>query len=90
MLGVMMSSVKARADFARTVARAGLKRKDLADEAGVSVRTIDALANPGAAGRGGRAREITAWKIAAAFGKKTGRTDEAAFAWLFEDETPSA
>ncbi len=89
MLGVTMGSVKARADFARTVARAGLRRKDLAERAGVSVRTVDALANPDAAGRGGRAREITAWKIAAAFGKATARTDEDAFALLFEDEPPA-
>ncbi len=89
MLGVIMGRIKARPAFSRVVARAGFTRKQLADAAGVNVRTIDALANPKAAQRAGTAREVTAWKIARGFALLTAQTDEAAFDALFEnDDTP--
>ena len=86
MLRLTMGTVRARPDFSRVVARAGLRRADLAKAAGVSTRTVDALANPQAAGRQGVARELTAWKIARAFAGKTGMTEDAGFAALFMQE----
>lgn len=86
MLGVTMARVKARPNFGRLIARAGFTRVALATAAGVSARTLDALANPAGAGRQGYARELTAWKIARGFAKLTSQTDEAAFAVLFEAE----
>lgn len=85
MLGVLtMPKIKARSDFARIVARAGLTRLQLAMAAGVSVRTVDGLANPGGAGRRGFARELTAWRVARGFAELTHQTDEQAFDILFE------
>jgi hypothetical protein len=85
MLGVVgMPRVKARPLFGRVIARAGLTRGQVATAAGISTRTIDALANPGAAGRQGYAREVTAWKSARGFAELTKQTDDAAFAALFE------
>ncbi len=84
MLGAMtMARIKARATFGSTLARAGYTRKQVADAAALNVRTIDALANPAAAGRNGVAREVTAWKIARAFAQLTNQTDESAFEALF-------
>lgn len=80
---VAMSKVKARPAFGSVVARAGITRLKLALAAGVSVRTIDGLANPTAAGRSGQAREITAWRIARGFAQLTSQTDDAAFDALF-------
>lgn len=86
MLGVnTMTRIKARPTFGSVVARAGFTRPQLATAADVSVRTIDALANPGGAGRRGYAREVTAWKIAKGFARLTSQMDEAAFNALFED-----
>lgn len=81
-----MARVKARETFGRTIARAGLTRPQVAQAAGVSTRTLDALANPSAAGRQGNAREVTAWRIARGFAQLTGQTDDAAFDALFETE----
>lgn len=87
MLGaVQMARVKARPTFASVVARAKLTRLELATAAGVSVRTIDGLANPKGAHRAGNARELTAWKIASGFARLTSQTDDEAFAALFEVE----
>lgn len=88
----MPSKVKARPSFSSVIARAGITRLELALKAGVSVRTIDALANPNAAGRSGRTREITAWRIARGLADLTSRTDLAVYAELFEpvDITPPA
>jgi hypothetical protein len=86
MLGVTMARVKARPNFGRLIARAGFTRNEVAVAAGISVRTIDALANPAAAGRQGYARELTAWKIARGFAQLTKQTSEDAFAHLFEAE----
>lgn len=94
MFGVVaMPRIKARPTFGRVIARAGFTRLQVATAAGVSVRTIDALANPGAAQRAGYARELTAWKIARGFAQLTTQTDDAAFEALFaaeadEDATP--
>lgn len=86
MLGVAtMTRIKARPNFASTVARAGKTRAQLATASDVSVRTIDSLANPGAAGRSGFAREITAWKIAKGFAALTSQMDDEAFKVLFEE-----
>jgi hypothetical protein len=86
MFGVAtMTRIKARSTFASTVARAAKTRAQLAAASDVSVRTIDSLANPGAAGRSGFAREITAWKIAKGFAALTSQTDDAAFNALFEE-----
>jgi hypothetical protein len=82
---VTMPRIKARSTFGTVVARARLTRPQLAAAAEVSVRTVDALANPGAAGRHGFAREVTAWKIAQGFAKLTQQTDDAAFGQLFEN-----
>lgn len=85
MLGaIAMARIKARPTFSSTIARAGLRRIDVAQAAGVNVRTVDALANPKAAGRLGFAREVTAWKIARGFARLTTQTDDAAFEALFE------
>lgn len=81
--GVAMSKVKARPTFGSAVARAGITRLQLATAAEVSVRTVDSLANPTAAGRSGQAREITAWRIARGFARLTSQTDDAAFDMLF-------
>lgn len=89
MLGVVgMPRVKARPLFGRVIARAGLTRNEVATASGISTRTIDALANPGAAGRQGFAREVTAWKIARGFAELTKQTEDAAFAALFEADEP--
>lgn len=80
---VAMSKVKARPTFGSAVARAGITRLQLATASEVSVRTIDSLANPTAAGRSGQAREITAWRIARGFAQLTSQTDDEAFAALF-------
>jgi hypothetical protein len=80
----MPSKVKARPAFSSVIARAGITRLELALQAGVSVRTIDSLANPNAAGRSGRTREITAWRIARGLAALAGRTDDAVYAELFE------
>ncbi len=86
MIGVpTMVRIKARPTFSSTVARAGKTRAQLAAAAAVSVRTIDSLANPGAAGRHGFAREITAWKIAKGFAALTSQMDDSAFNALFEE-----
>lgn len=79
-----MARFKARSNFGSLIARAGFTRPALAQAADVSTRTVDALANPSAAGRRGNARELTAWKIARAFARKTEQTEEAAFEQLFE------
>jgi DNA-binding XRE family transcriptional regulator len=81
-----MPRIKARSTFGSIVARAGLTRPELANAAGISARTIDALANPTAAHRHGYAREVTAWKIAKGFAKLTQQSDDDAFAQLFEGE----
>lgn len=86
MLGVAaMTRIKARPTFGSTIARAAKTRAQVAAAADVSVRTVDALANPGAAGRRGFAREITAWKIAKGFAALTSQMDETAFNALFEE-----
>jgi len=85
MFGVPMSHIKAREDFGRILARAGFTRPQLALAAGVSVRTVDALANPKAAGRQGSAREVTAWKIARGFAALTHQDEEKAFGLLFTE-----
>jgi hypothetical protein len=82
---ITMTRIKARSNFGSTVARAAITRAQLAAAADVSVRTIDSLANPGAAGRSGFAREITAWKIAKGFARLTAQMDETAFNALFEE-----
>lgn len=86
MLGVSpMTRIKARSTFGSVVARAGLTRAQLANAASVSVRTIDGLANPGAAGRNGYAREVTAWRVAKGFAQITKQPEDDAFKALFED-----
>ena len=75
--------VKARADFASTIAQAGLDRPDLASAAGVSVTTIHALAHPEHKGRTGVTREATAWKIARGFAQLAQLEPRAAFDALF-------
>lgn len=87
---VTMPRIKARSNFGTVVARAGLTRPQLASAAGTSVRTIDALANPVAAGRSGYAREVTAWKIAKGFAQACKLTDDEAFDRLFEQEQDDA
>ena len=81
-----MVQTRAREDFGRVVSRAGFTRPQLATAAGVSVRTIDAMANPVAAGRSGIARQVTAWRIAKGFAALTGKTEDEAFALLFVEE----
>jgi hypothetical protein len=83
---LVMTRIKARPTFGSVVARAGFTRPQLAAAADVSVRTIDGLANPGAAGRQGFAREVTAWKIAKGFARLAELTDDDAFEKLFEGE----
>lgn len=83
-----MPKIKARPAFGSIVARAGFTRPQLASASSISVRTIDALANPTAAGRHGFAREVTAWKIARGFATLTAQTDEDAFNQLFEEIAP--
>lgn len=80
--------VKARPDFGSVIARAGITRGQIAAAAGVSARTIDALARPEGAQRAGNAREVTAWRIARGFAALTEQTKEAAFAALFEESAP--
>jgi hypothetical protein len=86
---VAMSKVRARPTFGSAIARAGITRLQLATASEVSVRTVDALANPTAAGRSGQAREITAWRIARGFARLTSQTDEAAFDALFIAPDPA-
>lgn len=81
-----MPRIKARSTFGSVVARARLTRPELAAAAGISARTIDALANPSAAHRQGFTREVTAWKIAHGFAKLTQQSDDEAFAQLFEGD----
>ena len=81
-----MTRIKARATFSSVLARAGLTRPSVAAAAGVSTRTIDALANPTGAQRQGFAREVTAWRIAKGFAKLTDQGEDAAFSQLFEGE----
>jgi hypothetical protein len=80
----MTGRIRAREGFSHVIARAKLTRRQVADAAHVNVRTIDALANPSAAGRSGFAREVTAWKIADGLARLTGQTAEIAFESLFE------
>ena len=77
--------LKVSPTFGRLISRAGFTRVALAGAAGVSTRTIDALANPVAAGRQGYTRELTAWKIARAYAQATGQTEDTAFEQLFQE-----
>ena len=83
MIAEATMKIKAREDFGRVIGRAGLTRPEVAQRAGISVRTIDALARPEGYGREGYTRESTAWKIARAFAGLTEQTAEAAFESLF-------
>lgn len=76
---------QARAEFQSVLGRYGVERRALADAAGVSIKTIDALANPKAYNREGTTRYITAWKIADAFAGLSNQTKEDAYNQLFED-----
>jgi DNA-binding XRE family transcriptional regulator len=82
----MAVHIKARPNFGSTIARAGLTRPELAQAAGVSARTLDALANPGVYSRSGSTREATAWKIARGFAQLMKLTPDEAFAQLFIEE----
>jgi DNA-binding XRE family transcriptional regulator len=94
--GTMAVRIKARPNFGSIIARAGLTRTELAQAAGVSTRTLDALANPRVYSRSGSTREATAWKIARGFAQLMKLTPDDAFAQLFveeeeeESEQPSA
>lgn len=88
MVVTMDTRIKAREDFGSTIARAGLTRVDVSKASqGVSTRTIDSLAKPANYGRQGFTREVTAWRIARAFGTLTGQTAEDAFNALFIEVT---
>lgn len=78
--------IKARSDFGSIIARAGLTRSEVARAAGISVRTLDALARPEIYDRAGTTRESTAWKIARGFAQVTQQTPETAFTTLFVEE----
>lgn len=83
MTEIMAMKIKARPDFSSIIARAGLTRSEVARQANMSTRTLDALARPEIYDRVGTLRESTAWKLARAFGKLTDRTPDEAFALLF-------
>lgn len=78
--------IKARDNFGSTIARAGFTRTELSKEAGVSIRTLDALARPKGYNRTGHTREATAWKISRAFAKMTEQTPNQAYQALFIEE----
>lgn len=86
MIAEATMKIKAREEFGRVIARAGLTRPEIAQKAGMSVRTIDALSRPEGYGREGYTRESTAWKIARAFAVLTDQTADAAFEQLFTEE----
>lgn len=79
----VMTKIVARDDFGGIIARAGLTRTELARQANISTRTLDALARKETYGRTGAVRESTAWKVAHAYAKLKTVTSEAAFAHLF-------
>jgi hypothetical protein len=80
---VATMTIKARPDFGSIIARAGLTRTEVAREANISTRTLDALARPETYDRTGALRESTAWKIARALAKLTDQTPNDAFNLLF-------
>jgi len=80
--GVTMA-IKARPDFSSTIARAGLTRSEVARQAALSTRTLDALSRPETYDRTGVLRESTAWKIARALAKLTDQSPDSVFAQLF-------
>ena len=80
---VVAMAIKVRPDFGSTIARAGLTRTEVARQANISTRTLDALARPETYDRSGALRESTAWKIARAMAKLTEQTPEATFSQLF-------
>ena len=80
---VATMTIKARPDFGSIIARAGLTRAEVAREAAISTRTLDALARPETYDRTGALRESTAWKIARALARLTSQEPEAAFNQLF-------
>lgn len=80
---VVTMAIKARPDFGSQIARAGLTRAEVARQAAISTRTLDALARPDTYDRTGVLRESTAWKIARALAKLTDQQPEAAYNQLF-------
>lgn len=84
----MAALVKARADMGMRIARQGHTRAALVRASGVSESTFDHLVNPsGFSGRTGHTRPATAWRIARAWAAMTDQTEEAAFHYLFEEES---
>jgi hypothetical protein len=83
MTEIATMKIKARPDFGSIIARAGLTRAEVARQAGMSTRTLDALARPEIYDRTGTTRESTAWKIARGLAKLTDQAPEAAFDQLF-------
>jgi len=83
MIEATMNKIKARPDFGSIIARAGLTRSEVARAAGISTRTLDALARPETYDRSGSLRESTAWKIARGFATTAALTPEEAFSVLF-------
>ena len=80
---VLTMKTKARPEFSSVIARAGLTRSEVARTAGLSVRTLDALARPEIYDRSGTLRESTAWKLARGFAQLTQQTPEQAYSALF-------
>jgi DNA-binding XRE family transcriptional regulator len=75
--------IKARESFSDTIARAGLTRTEVARQADVSTRTLDALSRPDIYKRSGAARTSTAWRIARGFAALTHQSVDDAFNALF-------
>ena len=82
-----MKRIRVKSDFAHTIAQAGLTLTDFAAAARVNRSTLHALINPAQHPdrRGGMLR-TTAWKLAQAYAKITGLSDQQAFERLLVEE----
>jgi hypothetical protein len=78
--------IKLAPDFERKLAKAGFTKAQLATATGLSLSGIHGLINPAQQPkRRGGIRPVNAWKIAKAVAEKTGETEDAAYAQLFEE-----
>lgn len=80
--------LRPRSEFVAVLNKAGIRRSDLAREANLSTQTIQRLAKPESYRNNDRGyvSSVSAWRVARAFGRLAGMTDDEAFAALFIEE----